>query len=108
MPRVLLAGDTVGADPLFGEGISMALGYGKLAAAEIVKAFRRADFSLTGYRQRVVFSPLGQTLVARWFISFIVYPMKWKWFQILLWRFLQPLVLLIAWLFVLNWAKRMK
>jgi len=108
VPRVLLVGDAVGADPLFGEGISMALGYGKLAAAELVKAFSRADFSLAGYRMRVLLSPLGQTLCARWLISFIVYPLKWKWFQILLWRFLQPLVMLIAWLFVLNWAKRMK
>ena len=28
VPRVLLVGDAVGADPIFGEGISMALGYG--------------------------------------------------------------------------------
>ena len=108
VPRVLLVGDAIGADPFFGEGISMALGYGKVAAAEMAKAFRWADFSLSGYRQRVLLSPLGQTLCARWIISFIVYPLKWKWFQILLWRFLQPLVMLIAWLFVLNWAKRMK
>jgi flavin-dependent dehydrogenase len=108
VPRVLLVGDAVGADPLFGEGISMALGYGKLAAQELAKAFSRADFSLSGYRKRVLFSPLGQTLIARWFISFIVYPIKWKWFQILVWRILQPIVILIAWLFVLNWAKRMK
>lgn len=108
VPRVLLVGDAVGADPLFGEGISFALGYGKLAAAELVKAFSRADFSFTGYRTRVLISPLGQALCARWFISFIIYPLKWKWFQFLLWRILNPLVMLVAWLFVLNWAKRMK
>ncbi len=108
VPRVLLVGDAVGADPLFGEGISFALGYGKLAATELAEAFHRADFSLTGYRQRVLLSPLGQALCARWFISFIVYSLKWKWFQILLWRFLKPLVRLVAWLFVLNWARRMK
>jgi hypothetical protein len=79
-----------------------------VAAGELAKAFSRADFSLAGYRKQVLLSPLGQTLVARWFISFIIYPLKWKWFQILLWRFLQPIAMLIAWLFVLNWAKRMK
>ena len=39
VPRVLLVGDAAGADPLFGEGISIALGYGALAAREI----RRVD-----------------------------------------------------------------
>jgi len=33
--------------------------------------------------------------------------MRWKWFQILLWWLLKPIVVLVAWLFVLNWAKRM-
>jgi flavin-dependent dehydrogenase len=108
VPRVLLVGDAIGADPLFGEGISFALGYGKLAAQELVRAFSRDDFSLTGYRMRVLTSPLGQSLIARWFISFIVYPLKWKWFQFLLWRVFKPIVLLVAWLFVLNWAKRMR
>jgi flavin-dependent dehydrogenase len=32
---VLLVGDAAGADPLFGEGISIALGYGVVAAREI-------------------------------------------------------------------------
>ena len=108
VPRVLLAGDAAGADPIFGEGISMALGYGKLAARELVLACQHDDFSLKGYRRRMLTSPLGQTLLARWLISYIIYPLQWKWFQILLWRLLQPLVFLVAWFFVLNWAKRMR
>lgn len=108
VPRVLLAGDAVGADPIFGEGISMALGYGRLAAQEAAQALLRDDFSLKDYRRRVLFSPLGQTLVARWVITYIIYPLRWKWFQILLWWLLKPVVVLIAWVFVLNWAKRMK
>ncbi|MFZ5879969.1 MAG: NAD(P)/FAD-dependent oxidoreductase [Chloroflexota bacterium] len=106
-PRVLLAGDAAGADPIFGEGISMALGYGCVAAREIGAAFRRGDFSFGGYRRRVLWSGLGQTLVARWFIAQIVYLLKWKWFQVLLWRWLKPVVILVAWVFVLNWGRRL-
>jgi len=35
-PRILLAGDAAGVDPLLGEGISLALGYGELAAQAIL------------------------------------------------------------------------
>ena len=106
-PRVLLVGDAVGADPIFGEGISIALGYGKVAALEISDSFQRSEFSFGRFRRRVVRSALGQTLIARWVIAHIIYPIKWRWFQILLWRFLKPIVILIAWIFVLNWGKRL-
>ena len=108
VPRVLLVGDAAGADPLFGEGISIALGYGKLAAGELEQAFNTGDFSFNGYKRRLARSALGQTLFARWFIASIIYPLKWRWFQILLWRFLKPAVLLVGWIFILNWAKRLK
>jgi flavin-dependent dehydrogenase len=107
-PRVLLVGDAAGADPLLGEGISMALGYGLVAAREIGEAFKRGDFSLRGYKSRVMRSGLGQSLFARWLIAQIVYPLRWTWFQTLLWRWLKPLVMLIAWVFVIGWGKRMK
>ena len=45
VPRVLLVGDAVGADPIFGEGISIALGYGNLASREISESIRRGNFS---------------------------------------------------------------
>jgi menaquinone-9 beta-reductase len=106
--RVILAGDAAGADPIFGEGISMALGYGKVAAREIAEAFRRENFNLAGYRRRVLWSPLGQTLFARWLIGYLIYTFRWKWFQFLLWRVLKPVVVLVAWIFVLNWARRMR
>jgi menaquinone-9 beta-reductase len=106
-PRVLFVGDAAGADPLFGEGISIALGYGAMAAREIGKAMHHHEFSFKGYKGRVLRSPLGQALIARWFISYIIYPLKWKWFQILLWRIMKPVVVLVAWLFVLNWGKRL-
>jgi len=104
---VLLVGDAVGADPIFGEGISIALGYGKLAAQEISESFQRNEFSFRGFKLRVVRSALGQTLIARWVITYIIYPMKWRWFQILLWRIMKPVVIAVAWIFVLNWGKRM-
>ncbi len=106
-PRVLLVGDAAGADPFLGEGISIALGYGALAAREIGEAFRRNEFSFNGYKRRVLSSALGQVLIARWVLAQIVYPLKWKWFQILIWRMLKPVVFLIAWIFVLNWGKRL-
>jgi flavin-dependent dehydrogenase len=105
--RVLLVGDAAGADPFLGEGISVALGYGALAAREIGEAFRQNDFSLKGYRQRVLKSPLGQVLLARWFVAHVVYSFKWKWFQVLVWRILKPVVVLFAWIFILNWGRRM-
>jgi len=108
VPRVLLVGDAVGADPIFGEGISIALGYGALAAREISQSFQRGEFSFRRYKRRVAGSALGQTLIARWVIAYIVYPLKWRWFQILLWRFLKPIVFLIAWIFVLNWGRRIR
>jgi flavin-dependent dehydrogenase len=107
VPRVILVGDAVGADPVFGEGISMALGYGAIAALEIAESIRRNEFSFSRYKRRLVRSGLGQTLFARWVIAQIIYPMKWRWFQILLWRLLKPIVILGAWIFVLNWSKRM-
>ncbi len=108
VPRVLLVGDAVGADPIFGEGISIALGYGAIAAREISAAFQRGDFSFRGYRTRVLRSALGQTLIARWIIAFLIYPLKWRWFQILLWRILKPIVIIVAWIFVLNWGRRIR
>ncbi|MBK9924045.1 MAG: NAD(P)/FAD-dependent oxidoreductase [Anaerolineales bacterium] len=108
VPRVLLVGDAVGADPIFGEGISIALGYGKLAAQEISEAIQRDEVSFRRFKRRVVRSALGQALVARWLITYIIYPMKWRWFQILLWRVMKPVVLLVAWMFVLNWGRRLR
>ncbi|MBE0672031.1 MAG: NAD(P)/FAD-dependent oxidoreductase [Anaerolineales bacterium] len=107
VPRVLLVGDAVGADPIFGEGISMALGYGAIAAQEIAESYQHGEFSFSRYKRRLVRSGLGQTLLARWLITQIIYTFKWKWFQILLWRMLKPIVLFVAWVFVLNWSKRM-
>ena len=105
--RVLLVGDAAGADPFLGEGISIALGYGALAAREIGEAFQRDEYSFNGYRQRVLKSALGQVLIARWVLAHLVYLFRWKWFQVLMWRVLKPVVVVFAWVFILNWGKRM-
>lgn len=107
MPRVLLVGDAAGADPFLGEGISIALGYGALAAREIGEAFERNEFSFNGYRPRVLKSALGHVLIARWIVTHIIYEFKWKWFQMLVWRIMKPIVVVLAWIFILNWGKRM-
>lgn len=68
-PRLLLVGDAAGAEPLFGEGIAPALGYGQVAADAVERAFATGDFSFTGYRRQVLSSPVGHYLLLRWFIA---------------------------------------
>lgn len=108
VPRVLLVGDAVGADPIFGEGISIALGYGALAAREISEAVGRMDFSFSRYKSRVLRSPLGQTLLARWGIAQLLYRLHWRGFQRFFWRYMGWLITPASKVLVLNWGKRLK
>lgn len=64
-PHILLVGDAAGADPLFGEGISFALGYGKPASEAISDAFARDDFSFATYPARLKDLPLFRQLRLR-------------------------------------------
>jgi flavin-dependent dehydrogenase len=105
-PRVLLVGDAAGADGIFGEGISIALGYGRLAALAIREACRSGDYSFRDYRRRILLSPLGQALTVRTAITQGLYRMRWAWFQKLFWRVLKPVVASAAMVFVLNWSRR--
>ncbi len=106
-PRLILAGDAAGVDPLFGEGISMALGYGVLVAREILWAFQKNDFSFRHYKRHLFQSSLGQTLLIRWLIAQVIYTLRGRWFHRLLWSYLKPLVISTAWLLVLNWSPRL-
>ena len=90
-PRVILVGDAAGADGIFGEGISVALGYGLIAAKVIRDAFAQNDFSFRDYRRRILFSPLGQALTIRTGITHILYHLHWAWFQKFFWRVLNRL-----------------
>jgi flavin-dependent dehydrogenase len=67
--RVILAGDSAGTDPLLGEGISISLAYGAVAARNLARAFRENDFSFKTYKRSVLFSPVGRYLLPRWFIA---------------------------------------
>jgi geranylgeranyl reductase family protein len=60
--RVLLAGDAVGVDPWFGEGISVAIGTGILAAHAASEALAEGRFDFAGYRERVRESAVGWRL----------------------------------------------
>ena len=62
-PNVLLVGDAAGVEPTFGEGISYALRYGTVAAQYLVQSFQRSDFSFQDYRDRLLASPMGITLL---------------------------------------------
>jgi len=104
VPRVILVGDAAGADGIFGEGISIALGYGKIAAEAIGTAVARGDYSFRDYRRRLLLSPLGMALTSRTAITHILYRLRWASFQRAFWR--SRLVAVISVRLVLNWAKR--
>jgi geranylgeranyl reductase family protein len=72
-PNVLLVGDSAGADPMVGEGISSALAYGKLAAEIILEASASADYSFESYRDRLIRSPLGNNLLRKLMIAGVMY-----------------------------------
>ncbi len=73
-PHVLLAGDAAGVDSFAGEGISFALQYGEVAAAELVAAFGHNDFGFAGYRDRVIAHDLGKGLTQRYWLAKLLYP----------------------------------
>ena len=106
--RVILVGDAAGADGIFGEGISIALGYGRIAAEAVRDAIARRDYSFRDYGRRILASPLGQALTIRSGITHLLYRLRWAWFQRLFWRLLKPVVLGVSLVFVLNWARRTK
>lgn len=108
VPRVILVGDAAGADGIFGEGISIALGYGRIAAGALIDALARGDFSFKDYHRRLMRSPLGQALAVRTAIAHIVYRLHWAWFQSFFWRTFKPVVAAVSFVFVLNWAKRLQ
>ena len=90
--HVLLAGDAAGADALFGEGISIALGYGELAARAIQEAFLSKDFSFRDYRRIILRSELGKSLRRRTWMAKLFYRLRSRLIQALVWRRLGWLV----------------
>ncbi len=90
-PRVLLAGDAAGAEPLFGEGISHALDFGMRAADEALRALARGHFSFTDYERRVAWSALGRRLQFKRALAHIAYGDRGRWFYRLGWQVLRAM-----------------
>lgn len=91
-PRVLLAGDATGTEPLFGEGISHALDFGMLAADAAMDALARGNFAFADYERRVAWSALGRRLQFKRAIAHIVYGNRGRWFYRLGWRVLRAVL----------------
>jgi flavin-dependent dehydrogenase len=68
-PRVVLAGDAVGIDPLMGEGISVAIGTGMIAGHAVADAFAHDEFGFADHAARIARSPIGERLRRNWRIA---------------------------------------
>jgi flavin-dependent dehydrogenase len=90
-PGVLLVGDAAGSDPVVGEGISFALGYGEVAAGALRDAFARDDFSFDDYRRRVFRHRTGRYLNRRAVGARLLYGLRSRLLLRLAWH-------LIGWL----------
>jgi flavin-dependent dehydrogenase len=73
MPNVLLTGDAAGVEPMLGEGISMALAYGPVAARAIVEAAKSGDYSFETYKQLLMQDKLGRLLRRNRRLAYIFY-----------------------------------
>lgn len=97
MPRLILAGDAAGVDPLFGEGISFALAYGQVAAAAIIDAFVRRDFSFSSYKKRILTHPILSQLRMRAGLTRIIYQFNHPWLVSWFWKIVPLVVRGLAW-----------
>jgi len=100
-------GDAVGADPIFGEGISIALGYGSFALGRSWDRSKMKIFPLSNTNPDCCEVSRSSTVV-RWLPLKILYRLRWPWFQKFFWRVLKPIIALFARLVVIDWAKRTK
>ena len=105
-PGVLLVGDAAGVDSLYGEGISPALGYGRIAAEAIVEAFASGDFTFQAYRTRILRSELGRVLARRAVLARLIYRLQLPSLQRLLWWRMGRVVEWVVQNFLVDWAKR--
>ena len=104
--RVLLAGDAAGADALFGEGISIALGYGRIAARAIQEAFADKDFSFQDYKRSILRSEMGKTLQRRTWMAKFFYRLRSAHFQAFVWGKMGWFVAWAMRAFFIGWARR--
>jgi len=104
-PRVLLAGDAAGVDPLLGEGISFALGYGDVAARELRDAFACGDFSFKHYRDRVLHHRIGRFLRRRAAVASLIYRVHGRRLLRFMWGHLGSLVGWLAERLLVDWGE---
>ena len=104
--RAIFTGDAAGVDPIYGEGISFALGYGELAAQELKEAFDKAEFPFSGYRKRILNHPMGKCLRLRLITAKILYYFRKPWIQKFFWWRLGFLLKWYIESFLIDWAKR--
>lgn len=95
--RVLLVGDAAGADPLMGEGISFALGYGGPASEAIIDAFARDDFSFDTYAARLMEHPLFRHLDLRVWLAKRAYLLNYPWVVSLGWSVMRLVMRFTPW-----------
>jgi geranylgeranyl reductase family protein len=106
VPGVILVGDAAGVDPVFGEGISFALGYGKLAAQEIKEALLKEDYSFTGYKSRLLQHPMGICLKRRLRVAHFLYKYQNRIVQRILWWCMAAILKKYIENSLLGWAER--
>ena len=104
--HVLLVGDALGVGALLGEGISPALGYGRIAAQEILSAFEKNDFSFNGYKGRLLRSRLGASLWRRTFIAKLFYLFETDFWQKFIWHYFGLVAGLVGLLFMTGWENK--
>jgi menaquinone-9 beta-reductase len=75
-PRVLLAGDAAGVDPLLGEGISFAIAYGELAADCLIDADASGDWRFEHYSDRIKTHAALRQLVLRYRLAHAAFRSK--------------------------------
>lgn len=95
--RVILVGDAAGADPLMGEGIAFALGYGVPASEAIREAFARHDFTMRNYSQRLRRHPLFYQLQVRTNLARFAYWLHYPWLVRLGWQVARLIIRLTPW-----------
>jgi menaquinone-9 beta-reductase len=106
VPHILLVGDAAGGDALFGEGISIALGYGEIAARVIKNAFAREDFTFRDYKPTLLRSELGRALQRRTWLAKFFFRFRNRQFQAFWWRNMGWFIEWVMQTFMIGWARR--
>ena len=101
-----MVGDAAGGDALFGEGISIALGYGEIAARVIKDAFIHQDFAFRDYKPSLLRSELGTALRRRTWLAKFFYRLRSRRIQAFLWRKLGRVIEWVMQTFMIGWARR--